>query len=749
VQLEEKDLLHLKWYLGQALALLSLWTVSALDLAQGSVLAGVTLLCLVVMIFPSIVGVLSPTLKRLFVPLLLLSVLWDFFTSGQDVIPPLIRLLLILLAIRIFSYRNTREDMQMIIIAMFLSMVSGVFTLSILFALQATIFAMGTIALLFLINLLETNEGEESSRIDFHRFSRWQFLRKIFLAIDARLVRGFIIITVLLIISTGVLFVSIPRLHLDQAVPFLRLPQASLSGFSDVVRFGEVTDIQEDNSPALRIDVPDRSVIPSTPYWRMLVLDRYDQGAFINSMVENRVVRGSLTNSAEISPYETLSFRGTDVATGDWTFYMEGGVSRYLPILGPFLEMRFQGRQRLNSNPQISVFYLPETSNSVFSYRVTDFLISDALPASSIDEPLLSIIAGDESLEGRSSSEMRTYPYSTLALPVSQEEAVYLQNLLSEILAAKQGREDPKSIAEAIEDYLKATHGYSLVSSLPGQGDPVVEWLQQGSAGHCEFFAGAFALLARTAGIPTRMVVGFSGGAWNSYEDYFVVRNSNAHAWCEYFNGSYWVRIDPTTGSASRGSGDREGFGMAGFAYESGFHAWVDSLRVIWYRRVINFDEDAQVAMTEGLAANVRNLATAFMDKVRNSWEATKELVREIINQFRQAFYQTTLMAVFLIIFCFFAFRLLWNFFGMLRYRFLWMGKGLHPLRRAAAKELARLQAKVDLPRDEPYQAESKGVEEALLEVRFGPRLDEKFAKNCFRKSRSLRKRGRVRHSSA
>ena len=60
--------------------------------------------------------------------------------------------------------------------------------------------------------------------------------------------------------------------------------------------------------------------------------------------------------------------------------------------------------------------------------------------------------------------------------------------------------------------------------------------------GHCEYFASAFAVLARAANIPTRTVNGFLGGEWNEYRGYVAVRAGDAHSWDEvYFPGSGWV----------------------------------------------------------------------------------------------------------------------------------------------------------------------------------------------------------------
>ena len=78
------------------------------------------------------------------------------------------------------------------------------------------------------------------------------------------------------------------------------------------------------------------------------------------------------------------------------------------------------------------------------------------------------------------------------------------------------------------------------------------------SSGWCEYYAGAFVLLARDAGYPARMVSGYKGVAFNSIENYYVVRQNMAHAWAEVFDGrDRWVRYDPTPGEAAGVAGQR------------------------------------------------------------------------------------------------------------------------------------------------------------------------------------------------
>jgi hypothetical protein len=64
--------------------------------------------------------------------------------------------------------------------------------------------------------------------------------------------------------------------------------------------------------------------------------------------------------------------------------------------------------------------------------------------------------------------------------------------------------------------------------------------------GFCEHYAGAFASLLRLAGVPARVVVGYKGGTRNPLGGYWRLAYSDAHAWTEVWDGSGWLRIDPT-----------------------------------------------------------------------------------------------------------------------------------------------------------------------------------------------------------
>lgn len=65
--------------------------------------------------------------------------------------------------------------------------------------------------------------------------------------------------------------------------------------------------------------------------------------------------------------------------------------------------------------------------------------------------------------------------------------------------------------------------------------------------GFCQQFAATMAMMARTLGIPSRIVVGFLQPDRKVDSDSYVISSYDAHAWPElYFEGVGWVRFEPT-----------------------------------------------------------------------------------------------------------------------------------------------------------------------------------------------------------
>lgn len=87
---------------------------------------------------------------------------------------------------------------------------------------------------------------------------------------------------------------------------------------------------------------------------------------------------------------------------------------------------------------------------------------------------------------------------------------------------------------------LSAPKGYE-------NGQKLEDFLLKTHTGYCELYASGLALLLRLNRIPARVVVGYKGAEYNPVGDYWLVRQSMAHAWTEaWLEQKGWVRMDAT-----------------------------------------------------------------------------------------------------------------------------------------------------------------------------------------------------------
>src|ERR1700761_1919079 len=113
------------------------------------------------------------------------------------------------------------------------------------------------------------------------------------------------------------------------------------------------------------------------------------------------------------------------------------------------------------------------------------------------------------------------------------------------------GVESELTVVRRVEDYLLDGNRYHYTTDVGAPGrEPLLEFLFHTHAGYCQHFAGAAALILRSAGVPTRVIVGFATGEPLGHDTY-AVRDEDAHAWIEvYFPGVGWVPFNPTPSAA-------------------------------------------------------------------------------------------------------------------------------------------------------------------------------------------------------
>ena len=188
------------------------------------------------------------------------------------------------------------------------------------------------------------------------------------------------------------------------------------------------------------------------------------------------------------------------------------------------------GGRDLRFDPDLSTLVVPGDAESGLEYHAEGFIVSPQ--PSQIDRM---IDVNDDPLYQRGTR--------FTALPSNLPEAI--ERLAVEIVA-EAGAETPYRKALAVMNHLR-TFTYDD-RARPGHGsDYLVEFLTDTQRGYCEQFAGAMAVLMRTLGIPSRVVIGFTPGAFDPDDGLRHVTTRNAHSWVEVHFAEYgWLPFEPT-----------------------------------------------------------------------------------------------------------------------------------------------------------------------------------------------------------
>ncbi|MFW5819581.1 MAG: transglutaminase TgpA family protein, partial [Desulfovermiculus sp.] len=186
---------------------------------------------------------------------------------------------------------------------------------------------------------------------------------------------------------------------------------------------------------------------------------------------------------------------------------------------------------------------------------------------------------------------------------------------------------DPKEKLQAILQFFqKHDFAYTLSPPTLPSEDPIDAFLFQTRAGYCEHYAQAAAWMARAAGLPARIVVGYQGGERNLLADFILVRESDAHAWIEVWLPSKgWTRADPTSYIApdriEQGTRhvhpelygsplwDIKGLKWVHTAWSQASMAW-DALNYSWREWVVGYSNSKQSTLFSalGLDTDIRDL---------------------------------------------------------------------------------------------------------------------------------------------
>ena len=175
-------------------------------------------------------------------------------------------------------------------------------------------------------------------------------------------------------------------------------------------------------------------------------------------------------------------------------------------------------------------------------------------------------------------------------------------------------RRDPRyafagsaALVQAVMDRLRSGgYSYTLEPGVYGRDTADEFWFDR-KEGFCEHIASAFVILMRALDVPARIVTGYQGGELNSVDGFWVVRQSDAHAWAEVWHeGRGWVRVDPTsavapgrTGAFQRLAAPRGlvagTLGNLSPGFTAQIRATWDAINNRWNQSVLNYTQGKQL----------------------------------------------------------------------------------------------------------------------------------------------------------
>ena len=266
-----------------------------------------------------------------------------------------------------------------------------------------------------------------------------------------------------------------------------------------------------------------QSSVPS--YWRLTSLDTFN-GQLWTSTGSYRSFGAKLPGNGGIPP-------GT--RTVSQSFQIENLNSVWLP--DAFTPVSVQGVRGVSYDANTGSLITSKQSSNGMSYTVTSYQYLSTLNAADLQAapPLTNL------------SSLK----ADLQLPSSVSPAVI--DLAKQLTA---GKRTEYAKALALQDFFQSSlFTYSLDPRADGSGPQALSnFLFTTHSGYCQQFAGAYAVLARAAGLPTRLAVGFTTG--NTISGGYQVLDSDAHTWPEvYFGPRFgWLPFEPTPGRNNPGA---------------------------------------------------------------------------------------------------------------------------------------------------------------------------------------------------
>lgn len=274
------------------------------------------------------------------------------------------------------------------------------------------------------------------------------------------------------------------------------------TGLSDSMSPGKISQLSDNDSVAFRVQFDTPLPAQKKRYWRGPVFNQFDGKTWFSLESRQFETGISLGSSFQVSGEPSL-----------YTVTLEPHQQRWLFALD--LPVEIPADSQLSADYELIAKH-PVQQLVRYSMRsFTDYQLAK-----------------------------NDYPAASLYLQLPAEKGTQARKLAQQL---RQQSANNAAYVQAVLNYIVAQPFYYTRQPPLLLNDPIDEFLFDSRRGFCEHYASTFVFLMRAAGVPARVVTGYQGGEINPQSDYFIVRQSDAHAWTEvWLQGEGWRRVDPT-----------------------------------------------------------------------------------------------------------------------------------------------------------------------------------------------------------
>lgn len=318
-----------------------------------------------------------------------------------------------------------------------------------------------------------------------------------------------------------VLYVLFPRLGPLWSNPGL---ESARTGLSDRMEMGQVSELALDDSIAMRVRFEGSPPAPKDLYFRALVLGQFDGRTWLPRR-PNSPPQALMDSPPQLRP-------GSPPRLYRYQLTLEPQTIPYLPLLDGTLQ----------ASPT------PPFDKPIPQARGREWVLDRPLQQRA---QLDAAAVLPEALQA--SAENAVSLRDWLQLPPGYNPRTLDWALRTRRQSGWMEAPAPVVVARLLAYIRENDFRYTL---MPRDAEaPTLHtidrfWLDS-RAGFCEHFSSAFVVVLRAMDIPARVVTGFQGAERNPVDGLLVVRNSDAHAWVEYWEPTRgWVRVDPTAAVA-------------------------------------------------------------------------------------------------------------------------------------------------------------------------------------------------------